>query len=204
MADALRARLADKGLQIVPWYQLADFYNKTVALFSKQVAVMKLIIAVIIILSISNTLTMSVLERTGEIGTSMALGIKRAQILAQFVGEGAIIGVIGGVVGVGLGLLLAFAISAFGIPMPPPPGMARSFVGEVRVTAVARGRGVRPGDRDDARGKPLPRLEGLAHGDRERPAPQPMRAVDAASGRKRRRSTAWRPATSCASGRARR
>jgi putative ABC transport system permease protein len=134
VADELRARLADKGLQIVPWYQLADFYNKTVALFSKQIAVMKLIIAVIIILSISNTLTMSVLERTGEIGTSMALGIKRAQILAQFVGEGAIIGVIGGVVGVVLGLVLAFAISAVGIPMPPPPGMARSFIGEVRVT----------------------------------------------------------------------
>jgi putative ABC transport system permease protein len=135
VADELRARLADKRLQIVPWYQLADFYNKTVALFSKQIAVMKLIIAVIIILSISNTLTMSVLERTGEIGTSMALGIKRAQILAQFVGEGAIIGVIGGVVGVVLGLVLALAISAVGIPMPPPPGMARSFIGEVRVTA---------------------------------------------------------------------
>jgi putative ABC transport system permease protein len=78
---------------------------------------------------------MSVLERTGEIGTSMALGIKRAQILAQFVGEGAIIGVLGGVAGVVLGLVLAFAISAIGIPMPPPPGMARSFIGEVRVTA---------------------------------------------------------------------
>lgn len=134
VADELRARLAGKGLQIVPWYQLADFYNKTVTLFSKQVAVMKLIIAVIIILSISNTLTMSVLERTGEIGTSMALGIKRAQILTQFVGEGVIIGIIGGVIGIVLGLLLAFAISAVGIPMPPPPGMARAFVGEVRVT----------------------------------------------------------------------
>jgi putative ABC transport system permease protein len=135
VAEALRERLGGGGLQIVPWYQVADFYNKTVALFSKQIAVMKLIIAVIIVLSISNTLTMSVLERTGEIGTSMALGIRRAQILAQFVGEGAIIGLIGGVVGVVLGLGLAAAISAVGIPMPPPPGMARSFVGEVRVTA---------------------------------------------------------------------
>jgi putative ABC transport system permease protein len=134
VADELRARLAGKGLEIVPWYQLADFYNKTVTLFSKQVAVMKLIIAVIIILSISNTLTMSVLERTGEIGTSMALGIKRAQILGQFVGEGVIIGVIGGAIGVVLGLLLALGISAVGIPMPPPPGMARGFIGEVRVT----------------------------------------------------------------------
>jgi putative ABC transport system permease protein len=135
VAAVLQERLAGKGLQIVPWYQLADFYNKTVSLFSKQVAVMKLIIAVIIVLSISNSLTMSVLERTGEIGTSMALGIPRVRILAQFVGEGVILGILGGVIGVVLGVLLAAAISAIGIPMPPPPGMARGFVGEVRVTA---------------------------------------------------------------------
>ena len=134
VADELRARLAGKGLQIVPWYELADFYNKTVTLFSKQVAVIKWIIALIIILSISNTLMMSVLERTGEIGTSMALGNRRMRILVQFVSEGVILGIIGGLLGVVLGVLLALAISAIGIPMPPPPGMARGFVGEVRVT----------------------------------------------------------------------
>jgi putative ABC transport system permease protein len=134
VVDELRARLSGKGLQVTPWYELADFYNKTVTLFSRQVLVMKLIIAVIIVLSISNTLTMSVLERTGEIGTSMALGVKRRQILAQFVAEGAVIGLIGGVIGIVLGALLAQLISAIGIPMPPPPGMARGFIGEIRLT----------------------------------------------------------------------
>lgn len=134
VADELRARLSGKGLQVTPWYELADFYNKTVTLFSRQVLVMKLIIAVIIVLSILNTLTMSVLERTGEVGTSMALGVRRRQILAQFVAEGAVIGLIGGVIGIVLGILLAQLISAIGIPMPPPPGMARGFTGAVRVT----------------------------------------------------------------------
>jgi putative ABC transport system permease protein len=135
VAAELASRLAGRNLQIIPWYELADFYTKTVTLFSKQVGVLKLIIAVIIILSISNTLTMSVLERTGEIGTSMALGVRRTQILAQFVGEGVIIGILGGVLGVVVGLVAAFAISGVGIPMPPPPGMARGLVGEVRITA---------------------------------------------------------------------
>jgi putative ABC transport system permease protein len=134
VANDLRTRLSGKGLQVTPWHELADFYNKTVKLFSRQVAVMKLIIAVIIVLSISNTLTMSVLERTGEIGTSMALGVKRRQILGQFVAEGAVIGLIGGVIGIALGVLFALAISAIGIPMPPPPGMARGFTGAIRVT----------------------------------------------------------------------
>ena len=136
--QAVLARLAsalqDKGLELVPWTELADFYNKTVVLFSRQVLVMKLIIAVIIVLSISNTMTMSVLERTGEIGTAMALGVRRAGILRQFVTEGVLLGVLGGVLGVLLGMVFAMAISAVGIPMPPPPGMGRGFVGEIRIT----------------------------------------------------------------------
>ncbi len=132
----LASPLRGKGLELVPWTELADFYNKTVDLFSRQVLVMKLIIAVIIVLSISNTMTMSVLERTGEIGTAMALGVRRAGILRQFVTEGLVIGVLGGALGVLLGVVFALAISGIGIPMPPPPGMGRGFVGEIRITGA--------------------------------------------------------------------
>jgi putative ABC transport system permease protein len=130
----VREILGPTKLEVTPWYEMADFYNKTVSLFSKQVGVMKLIIAIIIVLSISNTLTMSVLERTSEIGTSLALGTRRVQILRQFMGEGLALGVIGGTVGLIVGALLALVVSAIGIPMPPPPGMAHGFTGEVLVT----------------------------------------------------------------------
>jgi putative ABC transport system permease protein len=119
---------------VIPWYQAADFYNKTVRLFSRQVLVMKLIIALVVILSISNTMMMAVMERISEIATAMALGVRRARVLSRFLAEGLFIGVIGGAVGVVLGYLLAAGISKVGIPMPPPPGMARSFVGEILVT----------------------------------------------------------------------
>jgi len=77
---------------------------------------------------------MSILERTSEIGTMMALGARRRTILRRFLAEGAILGVLGGVIGAIAGVGLAIAISAVGIPMPAPPGMTRGFVGEVRVT----------------------------------------------------------------------
>jgi len=132
---ALRKQLLPDQFEIVPWYQLADFYNKTTVLFSKQVQAIKLIIALIILLGISNTMTMNVMERTGEIGTAMALGVKKIDILRQFLCEGALIGGIGGGLGVLIGLLLAAIISDIGIPMPPPPGMARGYTGEILVTA---------------------------------------------------------------------
>lgn len=77
---------------------------------------------------------MSVMERTSEIGTSMALGYSRKDILKLFVTEGALLGILGGSSGLVLGLVLARVISAIGIPMPPPPGMAWGFTGEILVT----------------------------------------------------------------------
>ncbi len=130
----LKRRLSGKDLEVLPWYDMADFYNKTIVLYSKQVAVLKLIIAVIIILSVSNTLTTTIMERTGEIGTAMALGVPRARLLRRFVFEGMLIGIVGGIIGVALGYLLAKAISTVGIPMPPPPGMAHGFIGRILVT----------------------------------------------------------------------
>jgi len=132
-----RARYAKAAgeLVFVPWYERADFYNKTVALFSQQMGVLRAIIAVIIVLSISNLLVMNVLERTGEIGTLLAIGFRRRRVMQQFAIEGLVLGVIGGGLGVAAGFGLGELISAIGIPMPPPPGMEEGYTGEIRVTA---------------------------------------------------------------------
>ena len=92
---SLRSQLPPREFQVVPWYELADVYNKTVSLFSKQVEVVRVIIAAIIVLSITNTMMMGVMERTGEIGTSLALGVRRRGILGLFICEGAILGIFG-------------------------------------------------------------------------------------------------------------
>ncbi|HEX6735236.1 MAG TPA: FtsX-like permease family protein [Azonexus sp.] len=133
--DTLRAGLPRDSFQVIPWTELADFYNKVVVLFSKQVDVVKIIIGLIIILTISNTQTMSVLERTTEIGTTLAIGLRSSEVLRLFLLEGALIGIVGGVLGIALGYLLAAGISAIGIPMPPPPGMARGYTGQILISS---------------------------------------------------------------------
>jgi putative ABC transport system permease protein len=138
LTDAALQRIRDelpaKQFEVTPWYELADFYNKAASLFSRQLLVVRVIIGILFVLVISNSLSMSIVERTGEIGTSLALGVPRVRLLQQFVLEGLLLGLIGGAIGVVLGVGVARLVSEIGIPMPPPPGMARGFIGQVRVT----------------------------------------------------------------------
>jgi len=138
MTDAVLERLRSipelSNYEVSPWYKLADFYNKTVELLGRQIGVVKLIIAVIIVLSITNTMTMSVMERTVEIGTAMALGMKRRRILWLFLLEGLMLGTLAGVLGCIVGYFLAQLISFVGIPMPPAPGMSRGFTASILIT----------------------------------------------------------------------
>jgi putative ABC transport system permease protein len=130
----LRNKLPQDQFEVVPWHKLADLYNKTAALFTKQIQGIRLIIALIILLSISNTMTMSVMERISEIGTCMALGVKRIGILRLFLSEGILLGCFGGMLGLLAGTGLAAMVSAIGIPMPPPPGMTHGYTGAILVT----------------------------------------------------------------------
>ena len=138
----LQRELPSREYLVTPWTELADAYNKTVVLFSKQVGVLSLIVVGIVILAISNTMTIAVLERTGEIGTALALGVTPHLILRAFLVEGAVLGLAGACIGLLLGLAAAAAISAVGIPMPPPPGMARGYIGEILITPALAAKGV--------------------------------------------------------------
>lgn len=129
--EKLRAQRGAAALEFVPWNELTDYYNKTASLFKRQVGIIRLIIGLLIVLSISNTLIMNVMERRGEIGTAMALGLRRSNIQRQFLIEGAVLGLLGGVIGAIVGVLLSTLISWIGIPMPPAPGMESGYTAEI-------------------------------------------------------------------------
>jgi len=125
----------EKGLdlEIKTWSDLAHFYHGVVNMFTRFFNVITLIISIIVILGIANTMTMAIFERTREIGTIMAMGTKRWEVLTLFILEGLILGLLGGGIGLGLGVVLAKVISAVGIPMPPPPGSTRGFIATFNV-----------------------------------------------------------------------
>nr|WP_281721310.1 FtsX-like permease family protein [Nitrosomonas nitrosa] len=114
--------------EIRTWTELALFYNATVDLFKRMFSVINVVIGLIVILGITNAITMSIFERTREIGTTMAIGTRPSLVVLQYVLEGVMIGVCGGIAGCLIGWLVASAVSLIGIPMPPPPGGTRPWV----------------------------------------------------------------------------
>ncbi len=62
---------------------------------------------------IYNTVAISVVQRRAEVGTVRALGATRGAVFRTFVGEGALVGVLGSLLGLGVGALLArFSVAA--------------------------------------------------------------------------------------------
>lgn len=80
-----------------------------------DVNVVFLILGVIVLLAgglgIANVTTLSVLERTGEIGLRRALGSTGRQIAGQFVVESIVIGLLGGLIGSALGVFAVLGVS---------------------------------------------------------------------------------------------
>ncbi len=80
VVNAVQGRLGKHGYEVKSWHELADFYNKTVALYKRQFGALQFIILVMLVLSVASTVNMVVYERTGEFGTLLAIGLTRREI----------------------------------------------------------------------------------------------------------------------------
>jgi putative ABC transport system permease protein len=133
IANQLNDKYAANGLEVKTWLDLNDFYTKTVEMYDVQFGVLRIIILLMVLLSVVNSVNMSVFERVGEFGTMMALGNRGLQVSKLIILENVIIGVTGAAFGVAIGVILALIISAIGIPMPPPPNADLTYVAHIRI-----------------------------------------------------------------------
>jgi putative ABC transport system permease protein len=89
---------------------------------------------------IINTMTVSVMERTKEIGTMKAIGAKSTDILFMFMTEAALTGVVGGLLGAAFGFVLGNVVGNFvGITATPTFALALMVVGFAVITSVLSG-----------------------------------------------------------------
>ena len=133
VATALRSSLLDSGRDLRTWVELNDFYDKAVALYTRQFGVLQGIILIMVVLSVANSVNMSVFERIGEFATMRALGDRAGRVFQLIVTESALLGFAGAMLGIVLGIALAMGISAVGIPMPPPPNGNLGYTAIIRI-----------------------------------------------------------------------
>ena len=91
-----------------------DQYGSTLAIFSTIILSVALISVVVGGLSVINTMTISVAERTREIGIKRAIGASRARIMRELLSEAAVIGLIGGLLGLASGAAFIFGANQVG------------------------------------------------------------------------------------------
>ncbi|MFZ4767109.1 MAG: ABC transporter permease [Roseimicrobium sp.] len=107
-------------LECRTWLELSPFYTQLTLMFGMMFIFMGCIIAVIVVFTIYNTLSMAILERINEIGTMRALGLTKTRVRKLFFLEGVLMGVLGGVLGVLLAMGAGAALNAAEIIYMPP------------------------------------------------------------------------------------
>jgi putative ABC transport system permease protein len=107
-------------LEVRDFTELNPQYNQIIGLFRAIFSFISTIIAIVVLFTVTNAMGMSVVERTGEIGTSRAMGVRRQGIRKQFLTEGSLLGIVGATIGVVLAYAAAYTINHSGITWNPP------------------------------------------------------------------------------------
>jgi len=108
VAAEARAVPALSGLDVKAWNERAPFDSFTGVIGTIQ-AITAGVVVLITALGVLNTMLMSVLERTAEIGVLRAMGMRLWPTLVMVVMEAFAIAVVGGLIGVAVGGVLAWA-----------------------------------------------------------------------------------------------
>lgn len=98
--------------------QTANMIVLSINIFLGGIAGVSLIVGGV---GIANTMFTSVIERTRQIGTLKALGAKNSDIIKIFLFESAIIGLIGGLIGIFIGFIIVGFFNEFSIRTTPFP-----------------------------------------------------------------------------------
>lgn len=109
-----------QALTVLDFETLNPFYVQSMKLFDTIFTFIFILIAGIVLFTVSNTMNAAVVERTVEIGTLRAVGLRRAGIRRMFVMEGLLLGCVGAVCGAISALLIAAVVNSLGLTWLPP------------------------------------------------------------------------------------
>ena len=107
-------------LEVRDYTELNSSYLQIRNFMTVMFGFLAVVMSVIVIFTVVNTMSMSVMERTNEIGTARAMGLRRSGVRRQFVVEGCMLGIIGATAGVLLGTAIALWFNHAHFTYTPP------------------------------------------------------------------------------------
>ncbi|MBI3154494.1 MAG: ABC transporter permease [Burkholderiales bacterium] len=120
LEELLAARGADQRLVVRNFRELNPFFVQTVEMFGTIFSFIFALIAAIVLFTVGNTMSTAVMERTVEIGTVRAIGVRRRGIQRLFVLEGLMLGVAGAAFGALFALVASGTFNSLGLTWLPP------------------------------------------------------------------------------------
>jgi len=125
----LQARLPE-DLEALDWRALAPQLEGYMRVLSPVLAIMAVVFFALGALVVLNTIYLSVMERTRELGLIISLGSSRWRVIRMILAEAGVIAVAGALYGALIGVALVWVVEAFGgIPMPGQAAEFMRFVG---------------------------------------------------------------------------
>lgn len=127
VAAAMRQTLGAE-YEVSTWDEVMPFLRDATNRLKIVLRGVSAVLFFIVIFGVVNTMLMNIYERVREIGTMLAVGVRRSQVLALFLFEAAAIGLVGGVTGSVLGLIVTAVVSWRGISLTPPGGAMAQII----------------------------------------------------------------------------
>lgn len=120
LEQILKINFPDAPLTIQRFETINPFYGQSISMFKAIFSFISILISAVVLFTVGNTMSMAVVERTVEIGTLRAIGLRRSGIRRIFICEGFLLGLIGIVAGLAIAILLALIINHSGLTWLPP------------------------------------------------------------------------------------
>jgi len=120
LAPAVAAIAPAPTFEVHTWNQLAKNITDIMRFQNTFLGVASFVFLLVALTLIINTMLMAVLERVREIGTMMAVGVRRRQVLSLFLMESGLMGLFGGIAGAGAGWALVLYMGWRGIDLAMP------------------------------------------------------------------------------------